>query len=388
MRNAIRIVGMLALGFVVVLALPVATAVSEIRKEPIEMQNYGVRVRFAPGTLLSFPDLELRYLGSRSVETKPTYPQGFIYHDFEASVGKETVPLSWSSGTSDIAPVTFTLTGRQFVLELGHSILSATMLHNDELVLWPEKLFQAETNMIQLLSTWRRFEYASAADSVLGAILSVERGNGVAREFHFKVPDGEVVVSVSTFNEPLAASEHFDRITHAHTPAGTNLRLPIPDSVMWANRADANSPVMLWLNNIIYEISGALMLKRRVRLARWLVHEMNSNRAEEVPDDTTLWLLLKLTALPDLRQLSDAEAGKIKARSKPYRHSNPIPADLACNLHDGTARGWHMVAGGTWIVVNPITKTELQLDNLDLHRIERHGQRFSVEQVQFLDQLP
>ena len=47
-----------------------------------------------------------------------------------------------------------------------------------------------------------------------------------------------------------------------------------------------------------------------------------------------------------------------------------------------------MVAGGNWVVVNPVTKAELHLDNLDLHRIESHGQRFSVEQAQFLDQLP
>lgn len=355
----------------------------------MDTRNYGTRVTFTMDNILRFPDLSLRYVGSQRIETKHANSQGVVQHNFEAGVGKETARVSWSSDTGDTAPNIFTVGGQRFVLELGHSILSATMLDNDELVLWPEKLFQAETSMLRLLSSWRRFEYASAADSVLGAILSVERGNGGAREFHFKVPDGEVSVSVSSFDERLAASQHFDRTIHALTPTATDLRLPMPDSVVWANYSDPNRPVMLWRNNTVYEISGSLMLKRRVRLARWLVHEMSSEyRVEEIPDDTTLWLLLKLTALPDLRQLSDAEAGKIKARSKPYRHSNPIPADLACNLHDRTARGWHRVAGGKWVVVNPITKAELHLDNLDLHRIQRHGQRFSVEQVQFLDQLP
>jgi hypothetical protein len=72
----------------------------------------------------------------------------------------------------------------------------------------------------------------------------------------------------------------------------------------------------------------------------------------------------------------------------PYRESIPTPADHACRLHDRTRRGYHMVAGGKTAVINPAAKTRIEIDNLDLHRIHIHGQRFTAKQAQFLESLP
>jgi hypothetical protein len=47
-----------------------------------------------------------------------------------------------------------------------------------------------------------------------------------------------------------------------------------------------------------------------------------------------------------------------------------------------------MVAGGWTVIVNPATGAALKIENLDLHRIERHAQRFSAAQAQFLEKLP
>jgi hypothetical protein len=374
-------IGRPAVPLLVALALSVPTvgaAGGPVKKEEAKrMHDYGTRVRFAPDTTLAFADLSLRYLGPRRVDTRPVYPHGFLYHDFEARTGQETTPVSWSSGTGSIAPVEFGLAGRTYVLELGASVLSDKVLAPDELVLWPAALHKA-ADLPRLLLAWRP-----------DAALRHDRRDGSQRELRLQVREGEAIVRVRVFEAPLPAFQHFDGAASALTPAGTNPRVSVPDGNLWANRAAPDDPVLLWHKRSVFAISGVLALHERVSLGRWLAHEMAGEyRAEEVADESTLWLLLKLKALVDLHALPEAEAAAVRNGAAPFRQSVPVPADHACRLHDRTRRGYHMVAGGWTEIVNPATGAALKIEKLDLHRIERHGQRFSAAQAQFLEKLP
>jgi len=96
---------------------------------------YGVKVGFRAGMPIAFPDLTLTYLGKRRVESQ-VYPRGFLYHDFRAERGSETVAVSWTSGTGVIEPADFTIGGRAYALELGGARAHG-WLDDDELVLTP-----------------------------------------------------------------------------------------------------------------------------------------------------------------------------------------------------------------------------------------------------------
>jgi len=62
----------------------------------------------------------LTFVGERHV-TFPEYPCGFDYHDSHVTSGSETLTGSWSAGTGEIGPASFTVAGRRFLLELVHS---------------------------------------------------------------------------------------------------------------------------------------------------------------------------------------------------------------------------------------------------------------------------
>jgi hypothetical protein len=98
------------------------------------MAEYGEKVHFELGKNILFPDFSLVYKGQRRVE-HPVYKTGFIYFDFIAKQGMHETPLAWSSGTGDIAPHPFTISEKEFFLEL---LLSDALgqLKPDELVIW------------------------------------------------------------------------------------------------------------------------------------------------------------------------------------------------------------------------------------------------------------
>jgi hypothetical protein len=81
---------------------------------------YGVKVKFAKGQTLNFPDFDLTYKGSRHVAT-PRYPRGFDYDDFTVSRGGKSKTVSWSSGTGVIDWADFEIDGKSFQLELRGS---------------------------------------------------------------------------------------------------------------------------------------------------------------------------------------------------------------------------------------------------------------------------
>ncbi len=82
--------------------------------------TYGAKVKYQKGQSLGFADFEVTYLGARKVSS-PTYPRGFVYHDFEVSRGSSKKTVSWTSGTGDIGPTAFAFGGRSFLLELSRS---------------------------------------------------------------------------------------------------------------------------------------------------------------------------------------------------------------------------------------------------------------------------
>jgi hypothetical protein len=81
---------------------------------------YGVKVKYAKGQTLNFPDFDLTYKGSRHVAT-PKYPRGFDYDDFIVSRGGTSKTVSWSSGTGVIDWTDFEFDGKKFQLELRGS---------------------------------------------------------------------------------------------------------------------------------------------------------------------------------------------------------------------------------------------------------------------------
>jgi hypothetical protein len=81
--------------------------------------SYGAKVRFKKNAAVAFPDFELTYLGRRHVDS-PRFKPGFNYEDFRLSRGKDSITVSWSSGTGLLGPQEFDFGGRKFELELRH----------------------------------------------------------------------------------------------------------------------------------------------------------------------------------------------------------------------------------------------------------------------------
>lgn len=103
--------------------------------------DYGKKEIFAKGKTLVFPDCELTFTGTRTVNS-PNFPRGFVYYDFEAKSGGKARTVSWSSGTGDIGPEFFEVNGRKYVLELSSSAAFKGWMKGNELVLWREGDFR------------------------------------------------------------------------------------------------------------------------------------------------------------------------------------------------------------------------------------------------------
>lgn len=99
--------------------------------------NYDTVVKFSKGTLLKFPDFVVEYTGER-IEKKDL-PNGssfiFKFHDFNVTHPTGIKTVSWSSGTGDIAPVSFEFDGKKYELEMANSEKLKTKLGEDELVI-------------------------------------------------------------------------------------------------------------------------------------------------------------------------------------------------------------------------------------------------------------
>ena len=99
---------------------------------------YGDKVVFRGDSPIRFRDFTLTFAGERHVAF-PEYPRGFDTHDFLVTSGSETLTVSWSSGTGEIAPASFTVAGRRFLLELVRSERRGRLEANELVVTspWP-----------------------------------------------------------------------------------------------------------------------------------------------------------------------------------------------------------------------------------------------------------
>jgi hypothetical protein len=105
--------------------------------------QYGKIIRFLDGKTKKLPDIAIRFLGKRKVES-PAFPRGFTYFDFEVTKAKETKKVAWSSGTGDIAPTFFDIGGDGYVLELAASDVLQGMLPEGEMVVWQRAAYDTK----------------------------------------------------------------------------------------------------------------------------------------------------------------------------------------------------------------------------------------------------
>lgn len=101
--------------------------------------DYGKITKFEKGKAVAFPDCEVVFAGERKVSSA-VYPRGFTYYDFKVTSGGKSKDVSWSAGTGEIAPITFEVSGKKFVLELKHSDAFKGWLKPDEMVLWKDRI--------------------------------------------------------------------------------------------------------------------------------------------------------------------------------------------------------------------------------------------------------
>ncbi len=119
-------------GLWLILLVVSITTIQSCQAQTSRTAAYATRVSFKKGDILHFSDFDLTYTGERH-EASKTYPRGFDFHDFTATHGTESVKVSWSSGTGEIGPALFTVSGKRFQLELRHSDRLGK-LKDDELV--------------------------------------------------------------------------------------------------------------------------------------------------------------------------------------------------------------------------------------------------------------
>lgn len=88
------------------------------------MFNYGEEIDFRKNKVMEFPDFILEYLGERFGEptqwVTPEYPKGgtpFVYFDFKATSGNQSIYISDTHGTGNITDKNFKLGDNYFNFE-------------------------------------------------------------------------------------------------------------------------------------------------------------------------------------------------------------------------------------------------------------------------------
>ena len=117
----------------VLLLITVAACKRASTKPP----RYGVKIQYAQGQPLNFPDVTLEFVGKRESPPSSDYPRSMYSYDFKVYQGSQSQLISWSSGTGDNGPTLFELGGNRYALELAMSD-KLGVLDENELVLWQE----------------------------------------------------------------------------------------------------------------------------------------------------------------------------------------------------------------------------------------------------------
>ena len=96
--------------------------------------RFGEKIRFAQNAPVKFEGFTIVYIGERRA-TSDIFPRGFLYHDFKIQNQTEEKIVSWTSGTGDIAPTAFEISGKNYGLELKISDKPGKLAEN-ELLIW------------------------------------------------------------------------------------------------------------------------------------------------------------------------------------------------------------------------------------------------------------
>jgi hypothetical protein len=89
--------------------------------KPSSTNAYDTKFTPEKGATLHFVDFDLTYLGLEDHSPDPldpTYllPISSTFTVFEATDSTEKVKITWSSGTGEIGPASFTISGKDFYL--------------------------------------------------------------------------------------------------------------------------------------------------------------------------------------------------------------------------------------------------------------------------------
>ena len=95
-------------------------------------EKYGEIISYSKDKEIKYPDFSIKFLGERK-EDKP--PISMTFYDFEIVKGETRKKIFWTSGTGDIGPTAFELTGTEYLLELGVSDIHRALSEN-KLVIW------------------------------------------------------------------------------------------------------------------------------------------------------------------------------------------------------------------------------------------------------------
>jgi hypothetical protein len=103
--------------------------------------RYGIWETYSSTDSLVYPDFKLRFLGLSEQPLPDFVAMGPVYR-FLVFQGDLETTVSWSSGTGDIGPELFEISGKKFFLEMKSSYhLREKAASEQQIVVWPESEF-------------------------------------------------------------------------------------------------------------------------------------------------------------------------------------------------------------------------------------------------------
>jgi len=95
--------------------------------------DFDQKTTFKKDQPLTFPGFRVTFVGERRVMNDLIHRE-FRYFDFRIESGKDKQVATWSPGTGDIAPATFKIDGKSYLLEMQFSD-TLGRLKSDEIVI-------------------------------------------------------------------------------------------------------------------------------------------------------------------------------------------------------------------------------------------------------------
>ena len=105
--------------------------------------QYGGRIKYLDNQTKKLPDFSIRFLGSIS-DSSPECPTDCTEYDFEIIRGPEQRDISWSRKINDLEPKYFEIGGKNYVLELGNTLVDSPEeeMSWDKLIIWEKNDYE------------------------------------------------------------------------------------------------------------------------------------------------------------------------------------------------------------------------------------------------------